>query len=177
MDAGLLILRVVVGVVLIAHGTQKLFGWFGGHGPRRTGAFFELLGYRPGALFAIIAGLSEAGGGALLAVGFLTPLAGAGVVGVMLNAAAALRGRGPWVTNGGWEYPVVLATVGASLALAGPGSLSMDNALGLEWSAAVRLGAVALGVASAIATLLIRRPGAAQPTAASGDEQPLGKAA
>jgi putative oxidoreductase len=73
MDSGLLILWVVVGVALIGRGTQKFFGWFGGHGRRGTGAFFELLGYRPGELFAIIAGLSEAGGGALLAVGFLTP--------------------------------------------------------------------------------------------------------
>ena len=73
MDAGLLILRVVVGVALVGHGTQKLFGWFGGHGRHRTGAFFELLGYRPGVLFAVIAGLSEAGGGTLLALGFLTP--------------------------------------------------------------------------------------------------------
>ena len=95
MDAGLLILWVVVGVALIGHGTQKLFGWFGGHGRRGTGAFFELLGYRPGALFAVIAGLSEAGGGALLAVGFLTPLAGAAVVGVMLNAASRSEGAAP----------------------------------------------------------------------------------
>jgi putative oxidoreductase len=106
MAAGLLILRAVVGVVLICHGTQKLFRWFGGHGPRNTGAFFELLGYRPGLLFAVIAGLSEAGGGAMLALGFLTPLAGAAVIGVMLNAASSLRGRGPWAINGGWEYTV-----------------------------------------------------------------------
>ena len=92
MDGGLLILRVVVGAALVGHGTQKLFGWFGGHGRQGTGVFFELLGYRPGQLFAIIAGLSEAGGGAMLAIGFLTPLAGAAVVGVMLNAAFALAG-------------------------------------------------------------------------------------
>jgi putative oxidoreductase len=157
MSAGLLILRVVVGALLVGHGTQKLFGWFGGHGPRTTGAFFELLGYRPGALFAVIAGLSEAGGGALLALGLLTPLAGAAVVGVMLNAAATLRGRGPWVINGGWEYTVVLAAVGASIALTGPGSLSADHALGLEWSTAWGIGDVAVGVTAAMATLLLRR--------------------
>ena len=131
-QAGLLLLRVVVGVALVGHGTQKLFGWFGGHGPRTTGTFFEMLGYRPGVLFAVIAGLSEAGGGALLALGFLTPLAGAAVIGVMLNAASSLRGRGPWMINGGWEYTVVLATVGASIALTGPGAISVDHALGLE---------------------------------------------
>ena len=93
MNTGLLILRIVVGAALVGHGTQKLFGWYGGHGPRTTGAFFEMLGYRPGTFFAVIAGLSEAVGGALLAFGGLTPLAGAAIVGVMLNAAYALRSR------------------------------------------------------------------------------------
>ncbi len=174
MAAGLLILRAVVGVVLICHGTQKLFGWFGGHGPRNTGAFFELLGYRPGVLFAVIAGLSEAGGGVMLALGFLTPLAGAAVIGVMLNAAASLRGRGPWAINGGWEYTVVLATVGATIALTGPGKASVDQALGLEWSTAWSVGGVALGVAAALATLLLRRPTPAQPEVAVSEEgEPL----
>ena len=161
MDAGLLILRVVVGVVLVGHGTQKLFGWFGGHGRRGTGAFFELLGYRPGVLFAVIAGLSEAGGGALLALGFLTPLAGAAVVGVMLNAASSLRGRGPWVDER-WlgVHRSCSPPVGASIALTGPGSVSVDHALGLDWSTAWGVGGVALGVgrrdrdASAAATAL-----------------------
>jgi len=161
MATGLLLLRVVVGMALVGHGTQKLFGWFGGHGPRTTGAFFELGGYRPGTLFAVIAGLSEAGSGSLLALGFLTPLAGAGVIGVMLNAASSLRGRGPWIINGGWEYTIVLATVGAALALTGPGSVSVDNVLGLEWSTAWGVGGCALGIGAAIATLLLRRPPAA----------------
>ena len=95
MDAGLLILRVVVGVALVGHGTQKLFGWFGGAGPRGTGAFFEMLGYRPGELFAVVAGASEAGGGVLLGVGLLTPLAGAAVVGVMLVAAVLVARSRP----------------------------------------------------------------------------------
>jgi putative oxidoreductase len=174
--AGLLILRVVVGALLVGHGTQKLFGWFGGHGPRVTGAFFELLGYRPGVLFAVMAGLTEAGGGMMLAVGFLTPLAGAAVVGVMLNAASSLRGRGPWVINGGWEYTVVLATVGASIALTGPGSVSVDHALGLAWSTTWGIGAVAIGVIAAIATLVQRQPMLAQPGATTQDE-PVGEAA
>jgi putative oxidoreductase len=161
MATGLLLLRLVVGVLLVCHGTQKLFGWFGGHGPRTTGAFFEVGGYRPGVLFAVVAGLSEAGSGSLLMLGFLTPLAGAGVIGVMLNAASSLRDRGPWIINGGWEYTVVLATVGASLALTGPGTVSVDNALGLHWSTARSIGGIALGVGAAIATLLLRRPAAA----------------
>jgi len=171
MDVGLLLLRVVVGAALIGHGTQKLFGWFGGPGRRGTGAFFEMLGYHPGTFFAMIAGLSEAGGGALLALGFLTPLAGASVVGVMLIAASSLRGRGPWVINGGWEYTVVLATVGASLALTGPGAISLDDAAGLGWSTAWGVGCVALGVTAAIATLLLlRRPPAGLPATSAPDE-------
>jgi putative oxidoreductase len=166
-----------VGGALVGHGTQKLFGWFGGLGRHRTGAFFELLGYRPGVLFAVIAGLSEAGGGALLASGFLTPLAGAAVIGVMLNAASALRGRGPWATNGGWEYPVVLATVGATIVLTGPGSVSVDHALGLDWATAWGVGGVVLGVAAAIATLLLRRPPAAPASEAGGQRAPVGEVA
>ena len=174
MAAGLLLLRVVVGVGLIGHGTQKLFGWFGGHGPRTTGAFFEMLGYRPGVLFAVVAGLSEAGAGLSLGFGFLTPLAGAAVIGVMLNAAASLRERGPWVINGGWEYTVVLATVGAAIALTGPGSISVDHALGVDWSTAWGVAAIVLGVSAAAATLLLRRSGLA-PGVERVDPMPLGE--
>ena len=176
MATGLLLLRVVVGLALVGHGTQKLFGWFGGHGPRTTGAFFEMLGYRPGMLFAVIAGLSEAGGGSLLALGFLTPLAGAAVVGVMLNAASSLRDRGPWIINGGWEYTVVLATVGAAIALTGPGPISVDHSLGLDWSTAWGVAGIALGVGAAIATVVLRGSGPALP-AAPVDYEPVGEAA
>lgn len=156
MDAGLLLIRVVAGLLLVGHGTQKLFGWFGGHGPATTGAFFELLGYRPGVFFAIVAGLGEAGGGALLALGFLTPLAGAAVVGVMLNAASSLRDKGPWIINGGWEYTAVLATVGAAIALTGPGAISVDHLIRIDWSTSWGVAGIALGVGSAAATLLLR---------------------
>jgi putative oxidoreductase len=176
MATGLLLLRIVVGLALVGHGTQKLFGWFGGHGPRTTGAFFEMLGYRPGVLFALIAGLSEAGGGSLLALGFLTPLAGAAVIGVMLNAALSLRDRGPWIINGGWEYTVVLATVGAAIALTGPGSISIDHAIGLDWSTAWDVGGIVLGVGAAIATMVLRRSRPAQP-AVPVDNPPAGEAA
>jgi putative oxidoreductase len=169
VDAGLFLLRAVVGVALVGHGTQKLFGWFGGLGRHRTGVFFELLGYRPGVPFAVVAGVSEAAGGALLAFGFLTSLAGGAVVGVMLNAASALRGRGPWVTNGGWEYPVVLASVGATMALTGPGAVSVDHALGIGWTTAWGAGGIALGVGAAIVTLLLRRP--ATPAPESGGQR------
>jgi putative oxidoreductase len=177
LDAGLLILRVVVGVALVGHGTQKLFGWFGGHGRRGTGAFFEMLGYRPGELFAVVAGASEAGGGALLAIGLVTPLAGAAVVGVMLVATSSLRGHGAWAMNGGWEYTVVLATVGATIALTGAGSASVDNALGLDWPPGIRVAGVVLGATAAIATQVLRRPDGARTGIASGADRALDEAA
>src|SRR3954454_7675468 len=82
MDTGLLLIRIVVGLLLVGHGTQKLFGWFGGHGLEGTGGFFEKLGYRPGKVWAAVAGMSETGGGLLLALGLFTPLASAMIIGV-----------------------------------------------------------------------------------------------
>ena len=154
---GLLVLRSVVGVVLVGHGTQKLLGWFGGYGPRGTGALFDLLGYRPGTRFAVIAGLTELGSGALLAVGFLTPLACAGVIGVMLNAAWSLRRQGPWVANGGWEYTFVLAVIGATLALVGPGSVSIDHTVGLAWPTPWGPAGIVFGAGAAVATVQHQR--------------------
>jgi putative oxidoreductase len=89
---------------------------------------------------------------------------------------APLRERGPLVINGGWEYTVVLATVGASIALTGPGSISTDHALGLDWSTAWAVSGVALGMIAAIATLALRWPMPAQPDATSHDD-PLEEAA
>src|SRR6185436_17874047 len=80
MDAGLLIARLIVGLGLAAHGAQKLFGWFGGHGLAGTGGFFESMGFRPGKLFALMSGLAEFGGGLLFALGFFTPLIAAVII-------------------------------------------------------------------------------------------------
>src|SRR5436190_22303184 len=103
MDTGLFIVRLVFGALLIGHGTQKLFGWFGGHGLDGTGGFFESLGLKPGRRNAIAAGLAEAGGGALLAAGAATPLAGAAISGSMVTAIRHVHApQGPWSTDGGW---------------------------------------------------------------------------
>ena len=90
MDVGLLLLRLVVGALFVGHGTQKLFGWFGGHGPEGTGGFMHSLGYRPGRRAAMLAGAAETTAGALLVLGFLTPLASAIVVGVIARVTAAV---------------------------------------------------------------------------------------
>jgi putative oxidoreductase len=119
-DLGLLALRIAVGGTLVAHGVQKLFGWFGGRGIDQTGATFERLGFHPGKLNAIAAGLGEAGGGALLAVGLGTPGASAAVAGTMIVAASMHVERGFFNSKGGFEYPAVLGWSSAALALTAP---------------------------------------------------------
>ena len=119
-DLGLLALRVGVGGTLVAHGAQKLFGWFGGAGLEQTGKMFDQLGFRPGQANAIAAGLGEAGGGALLAVGLGTPGAGAAVAGTMIVASSLHADNGFFSTKGGFEFPAVLGWSAAALALAGP---------------------------------------------------------
>src|SRR5205823_3810426 len=146
MSIGLFILRVVIGGLFIGHGTQKLFGWFGGHGPEGTGKFFASIGYAPGRPMAYLAGMSEAGGGALLMLGFLTPLGSAAIVGVMVGTLAVHLPKGLWNSNGGFELPLVMAAAAIALAYTGPGRASIDAALGWSTSgAAVGTAAAAFG--------------------------------
>ena len=149
MDIGLLIARVVVGLLFIGHGTQKLFGWFGGSGPEGTGGFLGSLGYRRSRTMAIVNGVAEAGGGALLAMGFLTPIGCAALIGVMLTAAvAAHRHNGLWNQDGGYELPLLNAAVASEIAFTGPGRWSLDHVLGWFGGDAVEgLWATALGLA------------------------------
>ena len=155
MDTGLLIVRLVFGALLIGHGTQKLFGWFGGHGLDGTGGFFHSLGFRPGKVMAAVAGLSEAGGGLLLALGLLTPLAGAAIVGTLLVAASVHFDKGVWGSKGGYETALLYAVLAAAVAVAGPGSVSLDRVFGLDdsWSAGLGLAAIAIGLLSGAAVI------------------------
>ena len=153
MDTALLLVRFVFGALLIGHGTQKLFGWFGGHGLAGTGAFFHSLGFRPGRTMAAVAGVSEAGGGLLLALGLLTPLAGAAVVGTLLVAASVHLAKGLWATNGGYELALLYAAVAAAIALSGPGSASLDRAFGFDGSWSIGLGLVASGLHTIAASI------------------------
>ncbi len=147
-----LLLRVVVGGLFFGHGTQKLFGWFEGHGLDATAGMFEQLGMRPGKRNAIAAGAAEAGGGTALALGLATPLAGAALISVMLTAINRVHlDKGPWATNGGYEYNLVLIAAVLALVEVGPGTPSVDGALGQERSGhAAMLSSLALGVAGAV---------------------------
>jgi putative oxidoreductase len=130
-----LTLRVLIGGLFVGHGTQKLFGWFGGHGPEGTGGFFESLGLKPGKPAAIAAGVAEAGGGALLVTGVALPLAGAAITGTMTTAIQRVHAeKGPWSTDGGWEYNAVL--IAATLAV-------VEDECGPGWAAAAGLAGVA----------------------------------
>ncbi len=134
MKLGRLILRLIVGGYFFGHGTQKLFGWFGGYGPEGTGQFFESIGLRPGKRHAVAAGAAEAGGGALLIAGAATPVAASVLTATMLTAINRVHLKnGPWVTNQGYEYNLVLIAVALALAETGPGSPSIDDAIGAKW--------------------------------------------
>jgi putative oxidoreductase len=148
MDIGLLLLRLAVGLTLAAHGAQKLFGWFGGPGLDGMGQGMEALGFFPGRRHAFLAGLTELGGGLLLAIGFLTPLAASVVFAVMLVAGATVHlKKGFFLMSGGYEYTLVLGLAGLSLAFTGAGVFSLDALLGLHAGGTVwGAGAVAVGL-------------------------------
>ncbi|MFJ5807270.1 DoxX family protein [Streptomyces sp. NPDC093093] len=157
IDAGLLLLRVVLGLTMAAHGSQKLFGWFGGGGIGGTGEFFTASGYPAGDAMAVLAGLTETLGGLGLAVGLLTPLAGAALVGTMINAIA-VHGVGSFFAPEGIEYELLLTVGAAALALTGPGRYAADRFLPVlrENRAAHGALALALGVVLGGVLLLVR---------------------
>lgn len=137
MKVGRLLLRAAVGSAFIGHGTHKLFGWFGGRGLKGTADVFESMGLKPGIVQASAAGAAETFGGAGILLGYRTPLASASIISVMLTAINRVHLKnGPWATNGGYEYNVVLAAAAAALAESGPGSLSLDALRGKEKSGA-----------------------------------------
>ena len=161
MDEGLLLVRLVFGALMAAHGAQKLWGWFGGYGLTGTGGFLEGLGFRPGRVFAAVTGLAESTGGLLLALGLFIPLAAMLVIAVMTVAIGSVHWRnGLFAATNGVEVPVLYASAFAALTLTGPGMYSFDAMLGLEsaWTLALKALALALGLAGGVANLAIRRP-------------------
>lgn len=174
MTYGRLLARAVIGGLFIGHGTQKLFGWFGGPGPQGTEQMMEKLEMQPQRSQAWAAGITETAGGSMLALGLATPAAVAGLTGTMLTAIRKVHFRnGLWNMSGGYEYNLVLIAALLSLADGGPGELSLDRVLGIhrtgpEWA----LAALAAGAAgSALVTELGRRQAAARRQAATGPGQ------
>ena len=175
MSIGILILRLVVGLTLAAHGSQKLFGWFGGYGLTGTGGFLEQLGFVPGRRNALVAGLAETGAGVLLALGLATPVAAAVALSVMVVAGvSAHASKGFFAHNGGYEYTLILGIAALSVAFTGPGALSLDAVLGVH-DAGAGWGLAALVVALAGAGLRLARRRFPAPSTVSPGEPVRGE--
>jgi len=182
VEFGLLVLRLVVGALFIGHGTQKLFGWFDGHGVEGTGGFMESLGYRPGKPYAVLGGIAEAGGGLLLFLGLLTPLAAAAIIGVMINAIFAVHvENGAWAQNNGYELPLVMAVAAGAIALADGGAAALDKMFGLNLGGLIGWLGIFLGILAGVIAANVRTPEAAdaeaEAEAETGDEGEARKAA
>lgn len=171
MNFGRLAARAVIGGLFVGHGTQKLFGWFGGPGIAGTEQMMGALDMRPTRANALAAGISETAGGALLTLGAGTPLAAAALVGTMTTAIQKVhKPNGPWAAQGGWEYNAVLIAALAALVEAGPGKISVDAALGHEqWGPAWTVGALATGFAASAAAVAIGRSGSGGASAQPGN--------
>ena len=167
MSYGLLLFRVFVGFAFFGHGTQKLFGWIGGHGPQGTGRFFSSIGFQPGVLMAVAAGATEAVGGILLGFGLATPLACGMIAFVMLNAIATVTFKRAFMFGSELELAYLVTAV--SLAAIGPGRFSLDRAIGWDDNiSGVWWGVIVLACAAALSfftlTVFRHRP-ATQPAA------------
>ncbi|MEV7616775.1 DoxX family protein [Streptomyces sp. NPDC089799] len=156
-DVGLLLIRLAVGLIMFVHGVQKLFGWFDGGGIEGTGGFFTKAGYPAGESMALIAGLTETLGGLGLIVGLLTPLAAAGIFGVMINAMD-VKWTGSVFGEQGIEFESLLAVSAAAVAIAGPGRFAADRYVPVlrDHRMVYGIGALALATVLAVAVVLVR---------------------
>ncbi|SRR5579884_2340484 len=167
ISLGLLILRIVAGLTLAAHGSQKLFGWFGGPGFNGTTGMMKSMRFEPNWLWALLAGLGEFAGGLLLAVGFLTPIGAIGIVGAMLMAILKAHWQnGFWNSKRGYEFPLNLLVIALAIAIAGPGSYSIDAVIGFTLPIWLFIIGLVLAIIVDIIGLLISRQQVVQESAA-----------
>jgi putative oxidoreductase len=165
MSYGLLVIRLVLGGTMAAHGTQKVFGWFGGPGPQGTAGFLSGLGFGASPVLAIVLGMSELGGGVLLALGFATPFAAVLIAVVMVTAVATVHWKnGFFAGSGGYEFNLLIYAVCIGLAATGPGRFSIDSAAswagsisGLWWGVGVLGASLLAGLATVELGRLRRR--------------------
>ncbi|MFG2512345.1 DoxX family protein [Streptomyces sp. NPDC048584] len=159
MNAGLLLLRLLLAGLLAGHAAQKLLGRFRGSGPDGTAPLFESWGFRPGRPLVLLAGTCELTGAALIASGTATPLAASVVMGTMIVAAAPSRPNGLWAHLGGYEVPFVYGALAFVLATTGPGAWSVDHAAGMDGASGPlwALAATAVAVTAALPALTLRR--------------------
>src|SRR5215211_1120329 len=170
MSIGRLAARTVIGGLFIGHGTQKLFGWFGGPGLKGTEQMMGALDMRPTRANALAAGISETAGGALVMAGAATPLAASSLIGTMLTAIRKVhKEQGVWAAQGGWEYNAVLIAALVALIDAGPGDLSVDALLGRrEWGPGWAVGGLAVGAAASTVAIALGRRGPATDDPSTG---------
>ncbi|HWB22842.1 MAG TPA: DoxX family protein [Gaiellaceae bacterium] len=167
MASGLLLLRIVLGLTLAGHGAQKLFGVWGGGGPKGTAAGFESMGFRAPGAMALLAGLGEFGGGLGVAAGLLTPFAGLALATVMGVAIFSVHWKnGFWAGNGGYEYNLLIAASAVALAAVGPGRFSLDHAFGWDNLCGAKWGAGA-AIAAFVISWLVLALGRKRPEAAA----------
>jgi len=160
LSIGLLLVRIVIGLIMAAHGAQKLLGWFGGYGLRGTGQFFEQIGFQPGPAFAAAASISEIVSGLLVALGFLGPIGPALMISVMIVAAMTVHWEhGLFAANNGIELPLLYGITAFGLALTGFGQYSLDNWLGIAGRFPVTDTwiALAVGIVGGFGNLALRR--------------------
>jgi len=162
---GLLVARLVIGLLMAAHGTQKLFGWFGGYGLNTTGEFFVQLGFERGRAFAALASVAEVASGLLVTLGFLGPVGPALMISVMLVAAISVHWKnGLFATHNGIEVPLLYATGAFGLALTGFGDYSLDALFGIRaaWTPGITWAVLVVGIVGGITNLMIRHPAKAR---------------